>query len=48
MLVLTALTDWPGLALMSLPAPESVALIAQMSLLQNLRQQFGPLTAQST
>ena len=29
---------------MLLPAPGSAALIAQMSLLQNLRQQYGQLT----
>ena len=41
---LTASTDWPVPALMSLPAPGSAALIAQMSLLQSRRQQYGQLT----
>ena len=44
---LTASTGQPAPTLMSLPAPGSVALIAQMSLLQSRRQQYGPLTAQS-
>ena len=44
---LTALTDWLAPALMLLPAPGSVALKAQMSLLQSRRQQYGPLIAQS-